>query len=72
MKNRCEGYRRYGGAFSFGPVTWEQCTREAVVMLTIIQKGKEETLPACVICWAECLNNGIEIVKAYPISELLA
>ena len=64
---QCEGWRRYGGVFTFGPVRWEQCKNDAVVMLTVIQE-KRQTLPACMTCWEECANNGMRILKAVPIT----
>jgi hypothetical protein len=64
---RCEGWRRTGGAFTFGPVKWEQCTEDAIVNLVVTQKDKQETLPACKTCWQECIDNKIEINEAKPI-----
>jgi hypothetical protein len=64
---RCEGYRRYGGVFTFGPVRWEQCNENATVMLTVVQDGKKETLPACPTCWNECIENKMKIIAATPI-----
>ncbi len=68
-KQRCEGMRRHGGALSFGPPTWYQCTEKPTVMLTVKQgKEKKKTLPACDICWAECIStSGITVIKAKPI-----
>ena len=69
-KNRCEGWRRHGGAFTFGPVTWEQCEEEGEVMLTVKQDDETTTLPACKTCWQECIDNEkIEVVSAVPIVE---
>ena len=65
---QCQGWRRYGGVFTFGPVRWEQCKNEAVVNLTVKQK-KIEILPACLTCWDECISTGIKIIKAEPIME---
>jgi hypothetical protein len=65
-KIQCQGYRRHGGAFTFGPVTWKQCTNDAIVMLTVKQE-KAERLPACNDCWKECIEKGIKIIKAEPI-----
>ena len=66
---RCEGYRRYGGAFTFGPVIWRQCENEAMVMLEV--KQKEEGVykgPACGECWQEAIGNDkIEIISVEPI-----
>ena len=66
---RCEGYRRYGGVFSFGPVLWEQCPYEAVVILTVVQDGEEQDIPGCMKCWQECLEKGIQIIKVTPIPK---
>lgn len=66
-KLQCEGWRRYGGAFSFGPVTWKQCPQSATVMLTVKQEGKVKTLPACPVCWQECMDNKIEILSVKPV-----
>lgn len=65
-KIRCEGYRRYGGAFTLGPVRWVQCKNTAVVMLTVIQE-EEAQFPACNICWKECIDKGIQIAKVTPL-----
>lgn len=64
---RCEGWRRYGGAFTFGPVKWEQCKNEGIVFIKFKDDGKIKTLPACKECWNECLSNGIEIIEVRPI-----
>ncbi len=68
---RCEGWRRYGGAFSFGPAKWEQCESDAIVNLTVRQADSEEEVqPACKACWIEAVGNaGIEILKAEPLEE---
>jgi hypothetical protein len=62
---RCEGWRRHGGAFTLGPVTWEQCKNDGIVTLKFkdADTGKVKTLPACKECWAECLENGIKIIE---------
>jgi hypothetical protein len=67
MNPRCEGWRRYGGAFSLGPAHWEQCELPAIVKLTVRQDGKTATMPACKKCWQECLDNKIKILKAEPL-----
>jgi len=68
---RCEGWRRYGGAFSFGPVKWEQCKNEAIVMLELKQDGKIEKLPGCMTCWQEAINTkAIEIISVVPIEKV--
>ena len=64
---RCEGWRRNGGAFTLGPVTWEQCKNDAIVMLKVKQ-GKIEELPACAECWEEGRENKIEILEVKPIT----
>ena len=67
MNKRCEGYRRYGGVFTLGPVKWEQCKENAIVTLKVKQDNKIETSLACQTCWNECLDNKIEIIEAKPI-----
>jgi hypothetical protein len=66
---RCEGYRRHGGAFTLGPVTWKQCTNDAVVSLVVVQDGKKETLPACMTCWNECISTGVTIKSVTPLPD---
>jgi hypothetical protein len=56
---RCEGWRRRGGAFTLGPVSWEQCKADAVALLTVKQDGEVSTLPGCFQCWDECSATGI-------------
>ena len=58
---RCEGWRRYGGAFSLGPMQWEQCPGAAVVMLTVKQEGYIKAWPACLECWAEAIDSGLKV-----------
>lgn len=68
---RCEGWRRKGGALSFGPPTWTQCTEDATVMIQFKQ-GKEDvaTLPGCPTCWQECIDSkDIEVLLVFPIGE---
>jgi len=65
---RCEGWRRHGGIFTFGPVTWTQCPESATVMLTVKQDGKKQKLPACPKCWQEARGwKGITVLDAEPI-----
>jgi hypothetical protein len=64
---KCEGYRRKGGAFTFGPVKWEQCQDEPKVMLQI--EGKAEPLPACMECWKEVKASGATVISAEPITQ---
>ncbi len=68
---QCEGWRRYGGAFTLGPVTWRQCTNEAIVTLTVTQDGKTEQLPACLECWNEAVENNITISAAIPVDQAI-
>jgi len=68
IKNRCEGWRRRGGAFTLGPVVWTQCDQPGIVMLTFIDDSKTRTLPACKKCWQECIDNGLTIKKVEPIT----
>lgn len=64
---RCEGWRRRGGAFTLGPVTWKQCEAQGIVTLKFKDdRGKVKTLPACKECWAECLATGVTIIEARP------
>lgn len=67
-KNRCEGWRRFGGAFTLGPVRWEQCKETGTVMLKTNQGGAVTTLPACPKCWAEAVENKI-VIEATPITS---
>ncbi len=68
MKPRCEGFRRYGGAFSMGPVRWEQCHDAATVMLEVKQGDNTQILPACQVCWEEARDTkGIIVIDARPI-----
>lgn len=66
---QCEGWRRYGGAFTFGPVKWEQCRENATVMVTIKQGAEDvKTLPACDHCLRECqTTTGIKVKKVEAI-----
>jgi hypothetical protein len=67
VSTQCEGWRRYGGAFSLGPTKWKQCTENAIVMLTVKQE-KEEELPACNMCWKEAIEKEIKILKVIPLA----
>lgn len=67
-KTRCDGWRRYGGAFTLGPVKWEQCKNDATVLLTIEQDGEVlKDSPACAECWKEGREKGIKQLEAKPI-----
>lgn len=65
----CEGYRRYGGAFTLGTPRWEQCMRAAIVKLTIEQTVEPVTkVCACMVCWKEAITNkGVKIIKVEPL-----
>ena len=67
---QCEGYRRHGGAFTLGPVSWHQCTEPATVMLKIEQQDEAvKDFPACHACWQEALQHTdkILVLEAKPI-----
>jgi len=63
---QCEGWRRKGGAFTFGPVEWEQCKNEATVMLEVKQETIKK-LPGCETCWKECIEKGLKIISVVPL-----
>jgi len=63
---RCEGYRRYGGAFTLGPVKWEQCKNDAIAIIECSQDGETKEFPACTECWNEAIEKGIPITKSRP------
>ncbi len=69
---RCEGWERKGGIFTLGPVKWEQCKNEAVVMIEIKREGEDtQKLPACHECWQKLIDgkdqDGAKIVSVEPI-----
>lgn len=65
---RCDGWRRTGNAFSFGPMIWTQCENDAVVLLTVEQEGGiVEDSPACAACWEEGRKLGLKQLDARPI-----
>lgn len=64
---RCEGWRRTGGAFTLGPVRWQQCENTAIVRLTVTQAGETEQISACLECWREATGREIEILEAVPL-----
>lgn len=70
---RCKGYVRTGGAFTLGPVKWEQCNHDAVVILTInYGDGPHEKYPACAGCWDNVrkgLDPNSKLVDAEPITS---
>lgn len=64
----CEGYRRYGGAFSFGPVKWVACEEKAIVRILVVQDGVEKGYNGCLQCWNECIaSKAITVIRAIPI-----
>lgn len=66
---RCQGWRRHGGAFSHGPVQWEQCSNPAIVLLTVEQDGQiTKDSPACAVCWEEGRSLGIKEIEVKPIA----
>jgi hypothetical protein len=65
---RCEGWRRNGGVFTFGPVKWSQCKNDATVMIDLEQDGEQQTLPGCLECWQEAIDKGIKILSVRPIA----
>lgn len=50
---RCEGWYRNGGAFTLGPVYWEQCANHATFRVRTVQDKKTNTLPCCPFCLEE-------------------
>jgi len=70
-KLRCEGWTRHGGVFTFGPIEWSQCEKDAVVLITFTQKEeKENTLPACKECWQKCIESeNITIISVCPVGK---
>jgi hypothetical protein len=70
MTKQCEGYRRHGNAFSFGPVTWKRCENNADVELVVVQDEEESTFPACIVCWDEAIGNDkIQVKDAKPLNK---
>ncbi len=68
-KQRCEGWRRHGDAFSFGPPRWVQCEKDAIVLLSVKQEhGEDGTLPACESCWAEAVDN--DLIAISEVKEI--
>jgi hypothetical protein len=67
---KCEGIRRFGGAFTLGPVRWVRCEEEPIVVLSVLQdKATSPTdFLACKTCWEEALKtSGIKVLPARPI-----
>ncbi len=68
---KCEGYRRSGGVFTFGPVKWVQCENTATVKIKFKQRDEPiDTLPACNDCWQECIKGkNVNILSVTPITS---
>jgi hypothetical protein len=67
---QCEGWRRKGGAFSFGPPVWTQCPNPAVVLVTLEQDKKVvENSPACLECWKEGVKLGLKQLGVTPVMD---
>jgi len=68
---RCEGRRRYGGAFLLGPPRWVQCEEDATVKLRLVQNDEPEAeMYACATCWKEAKEHPeIEILEVLPLDE---
>ncbi len=63
---RCEGWSR-NGAFTLGPLNWEQCKNEATNLITVKQKEGISTQPACDSCLEETKNWPIEVLSIEKI-----
>jgi hypothetical protein len=70
-KTQCEGWRRYGGVFTLGPVKWEQCKETATVTALITNPDeKPKGFAACDHCLIEALTTtGMKVAKIKPISQ---
>lgn len=68
MSTRCEGWRRHGGAFTLGPVRWEQCEKDAAVKLEVEQDSVKQLVSVCLTCWREGRMRGIKILSAEPLN----
>jgi hypothetical protein len=65
---QCDGWRRTGGAFTFGPPEWKRCERIANVRLTTKDEaGLIRDFPVCPDCWHEAIIIGVHILQAVPI-----
>jgi len=75
---KCEGWTRYGGAFTLGFPEWRQCENDAVVMISGTQskcdgtsKKEKFNMPACMDCWIKAEStNHMMIKKVLPIKEV--
>jgi hypothetical protein len=55
---RCEGWRR------------RECPNKATVILTVMQAGQPQTLPACATCWNEARNTAdITVLAEYVLRK---
>lgn len=67
----CEGYRRHGGGFAFGPPVWVPCKNKAIVMMKVRQEGAVNRFPACQQCLDEAnATLGIKVLDVKPIEPL--
>tara|TARA_Y100000310_G_scaffold56232_1_gene51603 strand:+ start:31532 stop:31816 length:285 start_codon:yes stop_codon:yes gene_type:complete len=67
---KCNGYRRYGGAFTLGNPEWEKCRETPTVMIKV--KNVKKAMPACPHCWQELLDSdddAQEIESVEPIID---
>lgn len=64
---KCAGERRYGGAFTLGPVRYEACDGEPVAFLRV--EGLPEPQPACLRCWRELGSEGVKHEVLGPVHE---
>ena len=68
-KFRCDGWIRTGGAFTLGGrPKWVHCEKDAEVMLTFIQEGKKQSMPACGECVERAREYGLTIIDSRPLA----
>ena len=69
-RTRCEGWRRYGGAFTLGRAEWKQCENDATLLISTVEDGKESEVPSCERCWREAVGTqSIAILRVEPIGK---
>ena len=65
---RCEGWTRIGAFIMGGTPGWQQCKKDAIVILTVTQdEGEVTEQPACLSCWEEGKKHNIPISNAVPV-----
>lgn len=65
---QCEGWRRYGGAFTMGPPKWDRCGENAIVILRVESNSEEKDVLACLKCWKEAeKSGGMSILSVKPL-----